>query len=200
MSKVLRKRRQVGGIAGLEPKAVAWLRGESDDFHRFDVPPPPGAPDRRFDLKEFWLAHRETIVAEHVAERPGTRPTRWWDFEAPERRQRVGGVGSTWQDVYDWDRGIPVRRVWYRLGDLNWHQGMRSRGLTPMDPLDPPKFESEAAYLRRLGLFIAGEEERLSEADFAPEVIDTEIPYWDLPMNRRVGRALPLMRGDDEAN
>ena len=28
--------------------------------------------------------HRDRIVAEHVVEHPGTRPTRWWEFSAPE--------------------------------------------------------------------------------------------------------------------
>lgn len=40
-----------------------------------------------------------------------------------------------------------------------------------IDPDDPPVFESEAAYLKRLNLFMPGEEARLTEADFAAELI-----------------------------
>ena len=35
-----------------------------------------------FALRE---QHRDRIVAEHAAENPGTRPTRWWEFDAPEQ-------------------------------------------------------------------------------------------------------------------
>jgi hypothetical protein len=34
--------------------------------------------------RALWEQHRDRIVAEHVAENPGTRPTRWWEFDAPE--------------------------------------------------------------------------------------------------------------------
>ena len=40
-----------------------------------------------------------------------------------------------------------------------------------IDPNDPPRFESQATYLRRLGLFLAGEERRLRKADFEAETV-----------------------------
>jgi hypothetical protein len=39
------------------------------------------------------------------------------------------------------------------------------------DPNDPPTFESQAVYLKRYGLLLAGEDRRLKTADRAPEVI-----------------------------
>jgi len=40
-----------------------------------------------------------------------------------------------------------------------------------IDPNNPPRFEAQAAYLKRLGLFLAGEERRLKKADFEAEAI-----------------------------
>ena len=40
-----------------------------------------------------------------------------------------------------------------------------------IDPDDPPTFESQAAYLKRHGLFLSGEERRLRKADWEPEAI-----------------------------
>ncbi len=40
-----------------------------------------------------------------------------------------------------------------------------------IDPGDPPRYESEASYLRRLGLLLPGESKRLRKADFDPEVV-----------------------------
>lgn len=42
----------------------------------------------------------------------------------------------------------------------------------PIDPDDPPRYESQAAYLERHGLLLPGERERLSEADFEPEAVE----------------------------
>jgi len=42
----------------------------------------------------------------------------------------------------------------------------------PVDPNDPPTFESQAAYLKRLGLLLPGEEKRLAPKAFAPERIE----------------------------
>ncbi|WP_146688505.1 hypothetical protein [Bradyrhizobium canariense] len=38
-----------------------------------------------------------------------------------------------------------------------------------IDPNDSPTFESQAAFLKRHGLFLAGEERRLKSADWEPE-------------------------------
>ena len=59
-----------------------------------------------------WDALRDEVVADWIAEHPGTRPARWWGYDAPD---------------------------------------------------DPPVFESEAAYLDRLGLLTEGERDYLDE-------------------------------------
>lgn len=40
-----------------------------------------------------------------------------------------------------------------------------------IDPNNPPRFESQAAFLKRQGLFLAGEERRLRKVDYEPETI-----------------------------
>jgi hypothetical protein len=38
------------------------------------------------ELAEIWADHGDRIVAEHVADYPGTRPRRWWEHSAPAPR------------------------------------------------------------------------------------------------------------------
>jgi hypothetical protein len=59
--------------------------------------------------------------------------------------------------------GLPMS--WRRHGD--WSK----RG-TPIDPADPPRFESEASFLLRNGLLLARERQRLRPSDFHSEVIE----------------------------
>src|SRR5882672_948942 len=65
------------------------------------------------ELAALWDAHAERIVAEHVADNPGTRPQRWYQYDAPrlaapgmyydnklpEPRRRLSGVGTPVSEV-----------------------------------------------------------------------------------------------------
>jgi len=105
-----------------------------------------------------------------------------------EPRKRLGGIGTPKHEylayVPSFDRGIPDR--WVSAWDVSYYNGraVNIRGerigekyeeghfpYDAIDPDDPPVFESEAAYLKRLNLFMPGEEARLTEADFAAELI-----------------------------
>jgi len=44
------------------------------------------------------------------------------------------------------------------------------------DYANPPVFESQAAFLRRLGLLLPGELRRLKASDFEPEAVDIAGP------------------------
>jgi hypothetical protein len=48
--------------------------------------------------------------------------------------------------------------------------GRPFRGV-PIDPADPPQYESQAAYLKRLGLLTAEERRALGPEAFEPEVV-----------------------------
>jgi hypothetical protein len=153
----------------------------------------------------LWNAHSERIVAEHVTLYPGTRPARWWQYEAPrlplgtfpdryydgklpEPRQRLGGIGTPASDVLacvpTYSYGLPA--VWISQWQVRYYSGIavdihgnpigdrypsnNFKGVA-IDPNDPPMFESQAAYLKRHGLFLAGEERRLKKTDYEPESI-----------------------------
>lgn len=104
-------------------------------------------------IETAWEARHAELLAAHIAEAPGRRPWAWWRFNAPAPRERVGGSGETWPAV-SFDFGLPGRWAW------NW-----------IDDDDPPRYESEAAYLRRLGLLTDREARRLKAHDFEPVAI-----------------------------
>jgi hypothetical protein len=126
-------------------------------------PPPTGK-----STSQLWAEFREQVLEWWLKERPGTRPWCWWRFDAPERRRRVGGTGTTYsefgnRDEYTPDFGLPTPRAWLTGFEAS------SRDVEPFDPANPPIFEAEAVYLKRLGLFLPGEEKRLEPSDFEPE-------------------------------
>ena len=139
-------------------------------------------------LRELWHEHEEVVVAEHVAEWPGSRPCRWWQLSAPEPRRRLGGIGTPnfevlahapsywygvpcgwvtqWEVDYYNGRAVDVHgqpiRDGYKDGDFT--------GIA-VDLDDPPIYEAEATFLERHGLLLAGERRRLTPGDFEPESI-----------------------------
>jgi hypothetical protein len=106
------------------------------------VDPPTGK-----STSELWAEFREQVLEWWLKERPGTRPWCWWAYDAPERRRRVGGIGTTFRDLskgeeYTPDFGLPTPDAW-----LTGYEAT-SRGVQTFDLEDPPLFEAQAAYLR----------------------------------------------------
>jgi len=142
------------GVSELPDDASPWER------YKRDFPP----ADR---LREAWRDCGPGVLARWVQLRPGTRPSAWWRFDAP-RAPRPAGFGAWAEQVFP----LPRRRLGGR-GELQpWARiecGLpRDWPAAGFDPLDPPTFEAEAAYLARLGLLMAGERERLADPDLAP--------------------------------
>jgi len=108
----------------------------------------------------LWLAHRQEVLAHWIPLRPGTRPSSWWRFEMPLMREQLGGKGKEGSGG-SWC-GLP--RSWW-LGGFSY--------------VDPPIFESQAAFLLRNNLLPAAERGRLDNIDFMP----TPIPenWWPQP-------------------
>jgi hypothetical protein len=132
--------------------------------------------------QELWQLHREVILIEHIKTAPGTRPSLFWTYDAPrlpigtfpgcfydgllpEPRKRVGGTGKPAYEVKcvkpSFQFGLPDH--WCNI-----------------DERDPPKFESQAEYLKRNGFLFPGEEKR---SDFSPETIPAECD-WDIRYRR----------------
>jgi hypothetical protein len=131
----------------------------SMEVHDADPAFRPGRPS----VSEMWRELGETITAEWAQDRPGRRPSSWWRFDAPEPRRRLKGCGeASWPDRLS--RGLPTGWHW----PVAIPGGQFSGGPAPCDPSDPPLFESEPAYLRRLGLLVDGEADRLTDVDYEP--------------------------------
>jgi hypothetical protein len=117
--------------------------------------------------RPFWKQHEDFVVSHWALRHPGTRPKLWWQFSAPEPRLRLGGTGDSLDTcsayVPRFKYGIPAD---WRTADQHYlHSGV------PIDPSDPPRFESVASYLQRLGLFLPGEQRRVARHCFKPLVI-----------------------------
>jgi hypothetical protein len=141
----------------LPPQAEEWLRTGALNTWYFLTKIPP---------EVVWRENADRIVAEFAAENPGQRPLLWWRFDAPEPRRRLGGTGTPLHEcsacALNLHYGVPSH---WRRADQFYLNG------TPIDPANPPIYESEATYLKRLGLLLPGEGKRLTEADFEPECI-----------------------------
>lgn len=167
------------------------------------------------EFEGAWNEVRDEILADWIANSPGTRPSFWWRFDAPrqrlgnfpgcyydgklpEPRVRLGGTGTPDFEVLNYvpsySYGIPDG--WVSQWDESYYNG-RSHDIhgerigteyeeghfagVAIDPGDPPRYESEASYLERHGLFLPGEKRRLRKADFEPDLV------------------MPEEEGDDEA-
>lgn len=84
------------------------------------------------DQEAGWREHGEQVLADWIAQHPGSRPWGWWAFAAPDARLRLGGTDDDWRD--------------------------------------PPRYESQLAYLERTGSLL--EAERAALAAFPPARLD----------------------------
>jgi hypothetical protein len=116
----------------------------------------------------------------------GTYPGCYFDGKLPAPRKRLGGIGTPASDVLAYvptfAYGIPT--IWITKRDVMYFSGtavdvhgnpvggeLRPFKGVAIDPDDPPTFEPQATYLKRLGLFLAGEERRLKKGDWEAERI-----------------------------
>jgi hypothetical protein len=176
-------------------------------------------------LLSLWNAHKSMILPEWIRRRPGTRPSLWWNFDAPritpesitlmgrgaasvrchptefcEPRARLGGIGTPdFQELNygpNFELGIPTG--WVDPWQVDYYNG-RARDVhgdlipcqwkegdfvgVAIDPSNPPKFESQAAYLKRQNLLEPGEAQRLKAKDFEPETIEPGEEESTMPLS-----------------
>jgi hypothetical protein len=125
---------------------------------------------------DLWREHKNEFLPEFIRKHPGRRPVAWWLYDAPrwdrkfdawfdgtlmEPRRQVGGAGAT-----PWDSGLAVV-PWFSYGLPNSWEGY--------DAADPPRFESQAAYLQRHGLLTEAERKVLLKM---PELFEPETVTW----------------------
>jgi hypothetical protein len=116
----------------------------------------------------------------------GTYPGLWYDGKLPAPRKRLGGTGTPASDILAYvpafEFGLPV--IWIEPWMVRYYSGtavdirgehiggeLRLFKGVAIDADDPPAFESQATYLKRHGLFLAGEEKRLRKADWEAESV-----------------------------
>lgn len=131
----------------------------------------------RPSIRDLWRTYQADVLDAWRAEVPGQRPPLWWAHSAPERlRRRLGGVGTLLADClpayapsaprYGVPTGWlhPDLAAYYRDGDpaFTW---------PGVALADPPRFESEATYLERLGLLGKDERRRLPADAFDSEPV-----------------------------
>jgi hypothetical protein len=131
--------------------------------------------------ERLWSANRDWALAEFSRKWPGYRPWAWWRYESPEPRRRLGGTGSALFDYRDywpranWQYGVPSMWATDKVADMFRESAIRhgddGARWRRYDPADPPKFESQPSYLRRLNLLLPGELKRLIAEDFEPEIV-----------------------------
>lgn len=119
-------------------------------------------------LRHVWATVGQSILEEWIVSHPCSRPWAWWELEAPEPRRRTGGIGAalhtvlaiepcvTYQVPLHWVR--PDHEVCFGVGPA-------------VNTADPPRHESQAAYLDRLGLLSASERDYLG---MHPELLNDD--------------------------
>jgi hypothetical protein len=102
-----------------------------------------------------WSEVEAELLPQFIKDFPCRRPWGWWQEAEP--RRRVGGTELR-SEFNSFSFGLPGA-TWWR----------------DVDPTDPPRYESEAAYLQRHGLLTAAEKRYLAEN---PSLLDpVEIEY-----------------------
>lgn len=136
--------------------------------------------------QDLWEANRDCYLPLFIKEYPGKRPFPWWQWDAPEQRRRLGGIGTPDQErfseprFFNFEYGLPSCG-WVEQEDVEYYNG-RAKDVhgepigtnykegdfdgVAVDPNDPPRFESQPAYLQRLGLLTKAEEKLLTVEDY----------------------------------
>jgi hypothetical protein len=131
----------------------------------------------------WWLFDAPRITPESVfalGRGEGWVERRREDYCEP--RKRLAGIGTPCYEVLNYVPhfycGIPDS--WLTQCEVKTYSELgRERNAEPftgaaIGPNDPPKFESQAAYLERHGLLAPEEKRRLKLKDFEPELIGVE--------------------------
>ena len=87
----------------------------------------------------------------------------------PDLRRRLGGIGDPAYEHYalvpHFECAVPEQFVTAEDVESHRTEGEEFSG-TPVNPNDPPAYESQATYLDRLNLLMPAERRRLREKDF----------------------------------
>ena len=112
-------------------------------------------------MRTAWQALRDELLADWIAEHPGTRPAAWWLFDSPEPRRRLNGQHPF--DNLDRQARIDELAAKYPGENMTIHHelffGCPCTRLIPDDY--EAVYESEQMFLERLGLLVESEQAAL---------------------------------------
>jgi hypothetical protein len=161
-----------------------WNRAAEEVLHDWIAQRPGRRP-------RFWWHFTAPRISQAELEKHPRWTGAWFVARLCEPRLRLGGTGTPIYEVLsyvpEFEYGIPAHWVneWeerYYSGRAKDVHGNPIRSPFPgghfegraIDPADPPRFESQAAYLERHCLLFPGEKRRLRPMDFQPEAITIE--------------------------
>ena len=143
---------------------IRWLRRGG-----YRVPPGSGIAQRGYPAFESeqlarhcWEDLRDEVLADWIAERPGTRPYAWWKYDAPERRQCLNQV----HPFDDPEREEHIAQMLERSPNMETQSFYELYYGTPGSLVAPNDFsclfETESDYLARLDLLTEYEREEIA--------------------------------------
>ena len=104
------------------------------------------------EMRTTWNDCRDRLLADWLAAYPRSRPYAWWRFDAPEPRRRIDGKPHPFDDPR---RHAAIERAAAEYGRDCWlcRAAHRLYFGTPQVVIGDglAEYESEAAYLERLG-------------------------------------------------
>ncbi len=115
------------------------------DWNFLDGPDPASV-----DLKAAWEELRDELLAEHIAEHPGTRPRAWWRFDAPGPRRQINPGPETFgpADFYGKPskyRGVPPDDMFEaQRADLTRHKLIGTDERAALERLDAEDAQIDA--------------------------------------------------------
>jgi len=115
-----------------------------------------------FDPGKDWPGNTEENAMErYISENPGKRPWPFWVEDDREKRRLLSGKLDPNASVYEYSLGIPsVQITTGEDGFLESWNKIDPRK-TFYDPDDPPVYETQLAYLKRLKLLTSAEKKLL---------------------------------------
>jgi hypothetical protein len=113
--------------------------------------------------REGWEQHRETLLAEYIAENPGMRPWPWWIFEHCQERPIINPAPPAVEAQFRKHGTI----FGFLIANISHGHGASGGGLVPW-------LEPETDYLERMGL-LTDSEIAILEAERAAVEADDDI-------------------------
>jgi len=140
-----RKRKRRKFIAPIREDFSEYLLHGSESNKDFDFFHFKNDRDKQ---QQLWNENRNFFMASWLKDQACKRPFAWWFFEASEKRRMVSGIGVQAHERCNYKQAYIIGAPKY------W---------TKIDENNPPMFESQAAFLQRLGSLNDGEAKFLRE-------------------------------------